>query len=166
MNWDLPILTDSGGFQVFSLWQQKNDWRRSKIQISYRRKLSYVFSRKNLWVKDRSRRIFLWLLTNVPRILVIQSGKIINENLRTVGWKDALNGRKIILNCTDTNKDFSNCSGIYLFRFKKNFSKVISEASRRKCNRRFLLREPEEEMYRITDEVTDILPKAKIPDGS
>jgi queuine tRNA-ribosyltransferase len=25
MNWDLPILTDSGGFQVFSLWQQKND---------------------------------------------------------------------------------------------------------------------------------------------
>jgi queuine tRNA-ribosyltransferase len=26
MNWDLPILTDSGGFQVFSLGkQQKND---------------------------------------------------------------------------------------------------------------------------------------------
>lgn len=24
MNWDRPILTDSGGFQVFSLWTQKN----------------------------------------------------------------------------------------------------------------------------------------------
>ena len=47
MNWDLPILTDSGGFQVFSLASnRKNDRRRCEIQISHRRKLSYVLSGK------------------------------------------------------------------------------------------------------------------------
>ncbi len=37
MNWDRPILTDSGGFQVFSLGAlRKNNRRRCRIQITFR----------------------------------------------------------------------------------------------------------------------------------
>ena len=47
MNWDRNILTDSGGYQVYSLSAQKKDQRRRcKVQISYRRFLSYFHSGK------------------------------------------------------------------------------------------------------------------------
>lgn len=38
MNWDKPILTDSGGFQVFSLAGTSQDQRRGRnFPVSYRR---------------------------------------------------------------------------------------------------------------------------------
>ena len=46
MNWDLPILTDSGGYQVFSLSKsRKLNEEGVKIKIAYRWKYAFYFSR-------------------------------------------------------------------------------------------------------------------------
>jgi tRNA-guanine family transglycosylase len=86
MNWDLPILTDSGGFQVFSLASNRKMTEEGARFKSHIDGAIICSLRKDQWrSKDRSEPIFLWLLTNVLLILVTTTRQNHLWSLRTVG---------------------------------------------------------------------------------
>ena len=66
MNWDLPILTDSGGYQVFSLSKSRKLNEEGVKFKSHMTEAPILFHRKFLWkYSGKLVQIFIWLLMNV-----------------------------------------------------------------------------------------------------
>lgn len=164
MNWQKPILTDSGGFQVFSLADSRKiteEGARFKSHIDG----SYHFISPEISMEIQRKigaDIFMAFDECTPYPCEYHQAKKSME--MTHRW---------LKRCMDWCEENSPIYGHqqYLFPIvqgstysdlRKISAEVISEAD---CAGNAIgglsVGEPEEEMYRITDEVTDILPKEK-----
>lgn len=164
MNWKLPILTDSGGFQVFSLSDSR------KMSEEGAKFKSHIDGSYHLFTPERSMEIqrqigadiFMAFDECTPYPCDYNQAKLSME--LTHRW---------LKRCTDWCKDnpeiynykqhlFPIVQGSTYSDLRKISAEVISESD---CAGNAIgglsVGEPEEEMYRITDEVTDILPKEK-----
>lgn len=164
MNWQKPILTDSGGFQVFSLADSRKiteEGARFKSHIDG----SYHFISPEISMEIQRKigaDIFMAFDECTPYPCEYHQAKKSME--MTHRW---------LKRCMDWCEENPPIYGYqqYLFPIvqgstysdlRKISAEVISEAD---CAGNAIgglsVGEPEEEMYRITDEVTDILPKEK-----
>lgn len=164
MNWDLPILTDSGGFQVFSL---SDSSKMSEEGVRFKSHIdgSYHFISPEVSM-DIQRKIGADIFMafdectaypaeyNQARLSMEMTHRWLKrcidwcrENPELYGYRQRL---------------FPIVQGSTYSDLRKISAEVISEAG---CEGNAIgglsVGEPEEEMYRITDEVTDILPQAK-----
>lgn len=72
--WNRPILTDSGGFQVFSLPKTASCMRKAPCSAHISTAPSICLPRKRLWISSGSSgRISLWLSMNVVRAMPIMN---------------------------------------------------------------------------------------------
>lgn len=164
MNWQKPILTDSGGFQVFSLADSRKiteEGAKFKSHIDG----SYHFISPEISMEIQRKigaDIFMAFDECTPYPCEYHQAKKSME--MTHRW---------LKRCMDWCEENPPIYGYqqYLFPIvqgstysdlRKISAEVISEAD---CAGNAIgglsVGEPEEEMYRITDEVTDILPKEK-----
>lgn len=164
MNWQKPILTDSGGFQVFSLADSRKiteEGARFKSHIDG----SFHFISPEISMEIQRKigaDIFMAFDECTPYPCEYHQAKKSME--MTHRW---------LKRCMDWCEENPPIYGYqqYLFPIvqgstysdlRKISAEVISEAD---CAGNAIgglsVGEPEEEMYRITDEVTDILPKEK-----
>lgn len=87
MNWDKPILTDSGGFHVFSACKtQKNQRGRSLLRFPYRRQTYFYGNlRRVCRYSPTSARLLLWRLMSAQKIL--RPHKYVEASVeRTTRW--------------------------------------------------------------------------------
>lgn len=164
MNWDLPILTDSGGFQVFSLSKSR---KMSEEGVKFK---SHIDGSYHLFTPEKSmeiqRQIGADIFMAFDECVAYPSGynevkasmKMTHRWLkRCIDWNEAnpeLYGHK--------QRFFPIVQGSTFSDLRKISAEVISEAGAEgNAIGGLSVGEPEEELYRITDEVTDILPKDK-----
>ncbi len=164
MNWQKPILTDSGGFQVFSLADSRKiteEGARFKSHIDG----SYHFISPEISMEIQRKigaDIFMAFDECTPYPCEYHQAKKSMEMThrwlkRCMDWCEEnppIYGHQQYL--------FPIVQGSTYSDLRKISAEVISEAD---CAGNAIgglsVGEPEEEMYRITDEVTDILPKEK-----
>ena len=164
MNWDLPILTDSGGFQVFSLSDSRKMSEegvkfKSHIDGSYH----FISPEKSMEIQRKiGADIFMAFDECVAYPTEYNQAKLSME--MTHRWL------KRCIDYTEKNPElygykqhlFPIVQGSTFSDLRKISAEVISEAGAvGNAIGGLSVGEPEEEMYRITDEVTDILPKEK-----
>ena len=164
MNWDLPILTDSGGYQVFSLSKSRklneagvkfkshidgsSQFISPEISMDIQRKIGadifmafdecVAYPEEYNKVKKSMDLTHRWLKRCI---------KWNSENPEIYGHKQAF---------------FPIVQGSCFSDLRKKSAEFISEQNAvGNAIGGLSVGEPEEEMYRITDEVTDILPKDK-----
>jgi queuine tRNA-ribosyltransferase len=164
MNWDLPILTDSGGFQVFSLSKSR---KMSEEGVKFK---SHIDGSYHLFTPEKSmeiqRQIGADIFMAFDECVAYPSGynevkasmEMTHRWLkRCIDWNEAnpeLYGHK--------QRFFPIVQGSTYSDLRKISAEVISEAGAEgNAIGGLSVGEPEEELYRITDEVTDILPKDK-----
>ncbi len=164
MNWDLPILTDSGGYQVFSLSKTR---KMSEEGVKFKSHIDgsfHMFSpEKSMEIQRQiGADIFMAFDECTPYPcdyrLAKKSMNLTHRWLkRCIDWCDQneeLYGYKQYL--------FPIVQGSCYSDLRKISAEVISESN---CVGNAIgglsVGEPEAEMYRITDEVTDVLPKDK-----
>lgn len=164
MNWDLPILTDSGGFQVFSLSGSR---KMSEEGVKFK---SHIDGSYHLFTPEKSmeiqRQIGADIFMAFDECVAYPSGynQVKASMEMTHRW---------LKRCIDWNEKNPELYG-YKQRFfpivqgstysdlRKISAEVISEAGAEgNAIGGLSVGEPEDELYRITDEVTDILPKDK-----
>lgn len=165
INWDRPILTDSGGFQVFSLSQT-----RSKIQEEGVKFKSHIDGSYHFFTPEKSMEIQRFIggdifmafdectpypcdysyakkSLNITHQWLQRCCKWCNENPELYGYKQHL---------------FPIVQGSTFDDLRKISAEFISSVNADgNAIGGLSVGEPEEEMYRITDLVTDILPKDK-----
>lgn len=164
MNWQKPILTDSGGFQVFSLADSRKiteEGARFKSHIDG----SYHFISPEISMEIQRKigaDIFMAFDECTPYPCEYHQARKSMEMThrwlkRCMDWCEEnppIYGHQQYL--------FPIVQGSTYSDLRKISAEVISEAD---CAGNAIgglsVGEPEEEMYRITDEVTDILPKEK-----
>lgn len=164
MNWQKPILTDSGGFQVFSLADSRKiteEGTKFKSHIDG----SYHFISPEISMEIQRKigaDIFMAFDECTPYPCEYHQAKKSMEMThrwlkRCMDWCEEnppIYGHQQYL--------FPIVQGSTYSDLRKISAEVISEAD---CAGNAIgglsVGEPEEEMYRITDEVTDILPKEK-----
>lgn len=164
MNWELPILTDSGGFQVFSLSDSRKMTEegvkfKSHIDGSYH----FISPEKSMEIQRQiGADIFMAFDECTAYPSEYNQAKLSMEMThrwlkRCISWCEEnpeLYGHKQYL--------FPIVQGSTYSDLRKISAEVISEAD---CVGNAIgglsVGEPEEEMYRITNEVTDVLPKEK-----
>lgn len=164
MNWQKPILTDSGGFQVFSLADSRKiteEGAKFKSHIDG----SYHFISPEISMEIQRKigaDIFMAFDECTPYPCEYHQAKKSMEMThrwlkRCMDWCEEnppIYGHQQYL--------FPIVQGSTYSDLRKISAEVISEAD---CAGNAIgglsVGEPEEEMYRITDEVTDILPKEK-----
>lgn len=164
MKWDLPILTDSGGFQVFSLSDSRKMTEegvrfKSHIDGSYH----FISPEKSMEIQRQiGADIFMAFDECTPYPCEYNQAKSSMELThrwlkRCIEWcaeNPELYGHKQHL--------FPIVQGSTYSDLRKISAEVISEADAiGNAIGGLSVGEPEEEMYRITDEVTDILPVEK-----
>ncbi len=164
MNWQKPILTDSGGYQVFSL----SDTRKmSEEGVKFK---SHIDGSYHLFTPEKSMEIqrqigadiFMAFDECTPYPCEYNQAKKSME--LTHRWL-----KRCIDWCNENPEIYGHQQ--YLFPIvqgstysdlRKQSAEVIAEAN---CAGNAIgglsVGEPEEELYRITDEVTDVLPKEK-----
>lgn len=164
MNWDLPILTDSGGFQVFSLSGSR---KMSEEGVKFK---SHIDGSYHLFTPEKSmeiqRQIGADIFMAFDECVAYPSGynQVKASMEMTHRW---------LKRCIDWNEKNPELYG-YKQRFfpivqgstysdlRKISAEVISEAGAEgNAIGGLSVGEPEDELYRITNEVTDILPKDK-----
>ncbi|WP_259135020.1 tRNA guanosine(34) transglycosylase Tgt [Chryseobacterium ginsenosidimutans] len=164
MNWDLPILTDSGGFQVFSLSGSR---KMSEEGVKFK---SHIDGSYHLFTPEKSmeiqRQIGADIFMAFDECVAYPSGynQVKASMEMTHRW---------LKRCIDWNEKNPELYG-YKQRFfpivqgstfsdlRKISAEVIAEAGAEgNAIGGLSVGEPEDELYRITDEVTDILPKDK-----
>lgn len=164
MNWDRPILTDSGGFQVFSLAANR---KMSEEGVKFK---SHIDGSYHLFSPEKSMEIqrqigadiFMAFDECTPFPCDYNQAKLSME--LTHRW---------LQRCIDWTKDnpelyghkqhlFPIVQGSTYSDLRKISAEVISEAGADgNAIGGLSVGEPEEEMYRITNEVTEILPLEK-----
>ncbi|MEI7486561.1 MAG: tRNA guanosine(34) transglycosylase Tgt [Chryseobacterium sp.] len=164
MNWDLPILTDSGGFQVFSLSGSR---KMSEEGVKFK---SHIDGSYHLFTPEKSmeiqRQIGADIFMAFDECVAYPSGynQVKASMEMTHRW---------LKRCIDWNEQnpelyvhkqrfFPIVQGSTYSDLRKVSAEVISEAGAEgNAIGGLSVGEPEDELYRITDEVTDILPKDK-----
>lgn len=164
MNWELPILTDSGGFQVFSLSDSR---KMTEEGVKFKSHIdgSYHFISPEVSM-DIQRKIGADIFMAFDECTAYpadysaakSSMEMTHRWLkRCIDWCEEnpeLYGHRQHL--------FPIVQGSTYSDLRKISAEVIAEAG---CDGNAIgglsVGEPEEEMYRITNEVTDILPKEK-----
>lgn len=164
MNWEGPILTDSGGFQVFSLSDSRKMTEegvkfKSHIDGSYH----FISPEKSMEIQRQiGADIFMAFDECTPFPCEYNQAKASME--MTHRWL-----KRCIEWCRENPE---------LYGYKQRLFPIVQGSTYsdlRKASAEFIAEqgaegnaigglsvgEPEEEMYRITDEVTDILPKEK-----
>ena len=164
MNWDRPILTDSGGFQVFSLASSRKMTEegvkfKSHIDGSYH----FISPEVSMEIqRNIGADIFMAFDECTPYPCEYNQAKQSME--LTHRWL------KRCIEWTENNQEyyghkqrlFPIVQGSVYSDLRKISAEVIAEAGAEgNAIGGLSVGEPEEEMYRITDEVTDILPKDK-----
>lgn len=164
MNWDLPILTDSGGYQVFSLSDSRKMTEegvkfKSHIDGSYH----FISPEKSMEIQRQiGADIFMAFDECTPYPCEYNLAKDSMEMThrwlkRCMEWcneNPELYGHKQRL--------FPIVQGSTYSDLRKISAEFISEQNAEgNAIGGLSVGEPEEEMYRITDEVTDILPTEK-----
>ena len=164
MNWEKPILTDSGGYQVFSLSSSRKMTEegvkfKSHIDGSYH----FISPEKSMEIQRQiGADIFMAFDECTPYPCEYNQAKLSME--LTHRWL------KRCIDWTNENQEiyghkqhlFPIVQGSTYSDLRKISAEVISEAGADgNAIGGLSVGEPEEEMYRITDEVTDILPKDK-----
>ncbi len=164
MNWDRPILTDSGGYQVFSLSKTRKMTEegvkfKSHIDGSYH----FISSEKSMEIQRQiGADIFMAFDECTPYPCQYNIAKDSMEMThrwlkRCIEWtkqNPEIYGHKQRL--------FPIVQGSVYSDLRKISAEFISEQNAEgNAIGGLSVGEPEEEMYRITNEVTDILPKEK-----
>jgi queuine tRNA-ribosyltransferase len=164
MNWDLPILTDSGGFQVFSLSKSR---KMSEEGVKFK---SHIDGSYHLFTPEKSMEIQRQIGADIFMAFdecvaypseynqVKASMEMTHRWLkRCIEWNEQnpeLYGHK--------QRFFPIVQGSTYSDLRKISAEVISEAGAEgNAIGGLSVGEPEDELYRITDEVTDVLPKDK-----
>ena len=164
MNWDLPILTDSGGFQVFSLSGTR---KMSEEGVKFK---SHIDGSVHLFTPEKSMEIQRQIGADI--FMAFDECVAYPAHYNQVKKSMDMTHRWL-KRCIDWNEKNPELYG-YKQRFfpivqgstysdlRKISAEVISEAGAEgNAIGGLSVGEPEEELYRITDEVTDILPKDK-----
>ena len=164
MNWDLPILTDSGGFQVFSLSGSR---KMSEEVVKFK---SHIDGSYHLFTPEKSMEIQRQIGADI--FMAFDECVAYPAHYNQVKKSMEMTHRWL-KRCIDWNAENPELYG-YKQRFfpivqgstysdlRKISAEVISEAGAEgNAIGGLSVGEPEEELYRITDEVTDILPKDK-----
>lgn len=164
MNWDLPILTDSGGFQVFSLSGTR---KMSEEGVKFK---SHIDGSVHLFTPEKSMEIQRQIGADI--FMAFDECVAYPEEYNQVKKSMEMTHRWL-KRCLDYNEKnpelyghkqrfFPIVQGSTYSDLRKISAEVISEAGAEgNAIGGLSVGEPEEEMYRITDEVTDILPKDK-----
>lgn len=164
MNWDLPILTDSGGFQVFSLSDSRKMTEegvkfKSHIDGSYH----FISPEKSMEIQRQiGADIFMAFDECTAYPSTYTQAKLSME--MTHRWL-----KRCIKWCEENPEIYAHRQHLFPIVQGSTFSdlrKISAEfISEQNCDGNAIgglsVGEPEDEMYRITDEVTDILPKEK-----
>lgn len=164
MNWNGPILTDSGGFQVFSLASSR---KMTEEGVKFKSHIdgSYHFISPEVSMEIQRKigaDIFMAFDECTPYPCEYNQAKVSMELThrwlkRCIEWMEnnpEYYGHKQRL--------FPIVQGSVYSDLRKASAEVIAEAGAEgNAIGGLSVGEPEEEMYRITDEVTDILPKDK-----
>ncbi|RST25509.1 tRNA guanosine(34) transglycosylase Tgt [Chryseobacterium lacus] len=164
MKWDLPILTDSGGYQVFSLSDSRKMTEQGvKFKSHIDGSFHFISPEKSMEIQRQiGADIFMAFDECTPYPCEYNQAKTSMELThrwlkRCINWcgeNPELYGHKQHL--------FPIVQGSVYSDLRKISAEVISEADAvGNAIGGLSVGEPEEEMYRITDIVTDILPVAK-----
>ncbi|MCX8533552.1 tRNA guanosine(34) transglycosylase Tgt [Chryseobacterium luquanense] len=164
MNWDLPILTDSGGFQVFSLSGTR---KMSEEGVKFK---SHIDGSVHLFTPEKSMEIQRQIGADI--FMAFDECVAYPAHYNQVKKSMDMTHRWL-KRCMDWNEQNPELYG-YKQRFfpivqgstysdlRKISAEVIAEAGAEgNAIGGLSVGEPEDELYRITDEVTDILPKEK-----
>ena len=164
MNWDLPILTDSGGYQVFSLAKSR------KITEDGVKFKSHIDGSTHFMSPEVSMQIQRQIGADI--FMAFDECIAYPSDYNAVKTSMELTHRwlKRCITWTEENKElyghkqrlFPIVQGSCYSDLRKISAEVISEAGAEgNAIGGLSVGEPEPEMYRITNEVTDILPKDK-----
>ncbi len=164
MNWDLPILTDSGGFQVFSLSDSRKMTEEGvKFKSHIDGSFHFISPEKSMEIQRQiGADIFMAFDECTPYPCEYNQAKSSMEMThrwlkRCIDWCDEnpeLYGYKQRL--------FPIVQGSTYSDLRKISAEFISEQNADgNAIGGLSVGEPEEEMYRITNEVTDVLPVEK-----
>lgn len=164
MNWDRPILTDSGGYQVFSLAKSR------KINEEGVKFKSHIDGSMHFMSPEVSMQIQRQIGADI--FMAFDECIAYPSDYNAVKTSMELTHRwlKRCIEWTAENKElyghkqrlFPIVQGSCYSDLRKISAEVISEAGAEgNAIGGLSVGEPEDEMYRITNEVTDILPKEK-----
>ena len=164
MNWDRPILTDSGGYQVFSLAKSR------KITEEGVKFKSHIDGSLHFMSPEVSMQIQRQIGADI--FMAFDECIAYPSDYNAVKTSMELTHRwlKRCISWTEENKElyghkqrlFPIVQGSCFSDLRKISAEVISEAGADgNAIGGLSVGEPEDEMYRITNEVTDILPKDK-----
>ncbi len=164
MNWDRPILTDSGGYQVFSLAKSR------KITEDGVKFKSHIDGSARFMSPEISMEIQRQIGADI--FMAFDECIAYPSEYSAVKSSMELTHRwlKRCIDWTEHNKElyghrqhlFPIVQGSCFSDLRKISAEVIAEAGAEgNAIGGLSVGEPEEEMYRITNEVTDILPKEK-----
>ncbi|MEC5394098.1 tRNA guanosine(34) transglycosylase Tgt [Bergeyella sp. RCAD1439] len=164
MNWDRPILTDSGGYQVFSLSDtRKMSEEGVKFKSHIDGSLHFISPEKSMEIQRQiGADIFMAFDECTPYPCEYNQAKASME--MTHRWL-----KRCIDWCNENPEIYSHkqrlfpiVQGSTYSDLRKRSAEFIAEQNAEgNAIGGLSVGEPEEEMYRITNEVTDILPKEK-----
>ncbi|MFC0343565.1 tRNA guanosine(34) transglycosylase Tgt [Epilithonimonas hispanica] len=164
MNWDRPILTDSGGYQVFSLAKSRKITEEGvKFKSHIDGSLRFMSPEVSMQIQ---RQIGADIFMAFDECIAYPS----DYNAVKTSMELTHRWLKRCIDWTEENKElydhkqrlFPIVQGSCFSDLRKISAEVISEAGAEgNAIGGLSVGEPEEEMYRITNEVTDILPKDK-----
>ena len=164
MNWDRPILTDSGGYQVFSLAKSRKITEEGvKFKSHIDGSLRFMSPEVSMQIQ---RQIGADIFMAFDECIAYPS----DYNAVKTSMELTHRWLKRCISWTVENKElyghkqrlFPIVQGSCFSDLRKISAEVISEAGAEgNAIGGLSVGEPEEEMYRITNEVTDILPKEK-----
>lgn len=164
MNWDLPILTDSGGYQVFSLSDT------SKMSEEGVRFKSHIDGSYHLFTPEKSMEIQRQIGADIFMAFDECTPFPCEYNQAKKSMELTHRWLKRCIDWCNENPEiyehkqhfFPIVQGSTYSDLRKQSAEVIAEADAvGNAIGGLSVGEPEEEMYRITDIVTDVLPKEK-----